>query len=73
MKIKNTGKVAEKIDPKEIAKALGAEIAGEFKTTSGFFGALQSYQKYKMLRKRKNNLKQFFKNIVNFILGKIKC
>lgn len=60
MKIKNTskcatkiidiGKKASKIDPKEIAKALGAEYIGEFKTSSGPIGAMQAYGQYNRLQ-----------------------
>lgn len=60
MKIKNTSKCAtkiidiskkaEKVDPEEVAKALGAEVVGKFKTSGGPLGAMQAYEQYKQLQ-----------------------
>ena len=53
MKIKDTSKHAEKIDIKEVAKALGAEVMGEFKATSGALGAWQAGERYRKMISQK--------------------
>lgn len=49
-KIRDIGKKTEKIDPNEIAKALGAEYVGKFNTSGGPIGAIQAYEQYKQLQ-----------------------
>lgn len=49
MKIKDTSKHAEKVDPKEVAKALGAKIVGKFKVSGGALGAWQAGERYRQM------------------------